>query len=110
MDAATLEVAPALVEGGLGGLQEDAHQLVLPQILEQHDGIEAGEELRAHAVVEEVLVAQPVPQVEDELLSHLAALDDGDRLKGSPVPADGDPVENGVVEPFERPGADEQEV
>ena len=42
--------------------------------------------------------------------SSLAALDDGDRLQRAAVLADGHAVEDGVVEPLEGAGADEEEV
>ena len=57
-----------------------------PRLLEQHHRVEAREELRAHAVLEEVLVLQPVAQRELQLLAHPAALDHRHGLQARPCP------------------------
>ncbi len=103
------EVGARLLEARLRRLEEDLHQGVLGEVVEQHHGVEARQELRRHAVVEEILVAQPVAQREDHLLAHLATLDAGDGLERAAVAPDGDAVVNRVVEALEGAGADEEQ-
>src|SRR6185369_4691662 len=87
----------------------DAYELVDAEVAQQHDGVEAREELRAHAVVEEVLVAQPVAQREAQLLVDLAGLEGGGGAELAAVAADGDAVVDGVPQPLESAGANEQQ-
>ena len=103
------EVGLGLLQARLGHLLEDPQQLRLPQVLEQHQGVEAREELRAHPVLEQVLVLQPVAQDERQLLAHLPPLHHRDRLQGPLVAPRGHPMEDRVVEPFEGARAHEEQ-
>ncbi len=94
----------------VGALEQDLEQPLLVQVLEQHHRLEAGEELRRHAVVEQVLGAQPVAQREPLLAAQPLALDHRHLLEGAAVPAHGDPVVDRVVEGLEGAGADEQQL
>ena len=103
------EVGARLLETRLGALEEDLQQLVHAEVVEQDHRVEAREKLRRHAVVEEILVAQPVAQVESGLLMDRGALDDGRRLESSPIATERHSVVDRVVEPLEGAGAYEPE-
>ena len=75
LDPLALEVGRRLPKPGVGAGHEDPQQVVHGQRLEQHHRVEARDELRGHAVLEQVLVLQPVAQLELKLLAHPTRLD-----------------------------------
>src|ERR1043166_3330450 len=90
VDTETGEVVARGAEDRAFRLDEDAREVRLREIVQHHDRLEARDELRGHAVAEDVVVFEVVAQVERQLLADLAgSRDDDDRLHRLRVLADG---------------------
>ena len=78
-------------------MREDLEQILFAQSVEKHDGVETREELRAHAVLEEILALQPFAQRELQLVTHAPVLHYRHRLQGALVSPHGHTIIDGVV-------------
>src|SRR5436305_1619084 len=86
VDAESLEVGARGAEDRRLRLYENARQIGLAEVVEDDDRFESGDELRRHAVAEQVVVLQVVPKMERQLFTYFArGRNDHDRLHRSDV-------------------------
>src|SRR6202035_3247016 len=108
VDAVLAEEVPGRLQDSLGGLLEDAGEDARVQVLEDDGVVEAGEELRLHAVLEEVLLPEVVAEGEVLADPDLAVLVGGGGGELDAALGGGDSFEDLVVKGLERPRAEEE--